>query len=231
MDIQLELRDAIEMHFNYFWDNDRTAVLLNRKEYFDSIPFYIQEHIMTRFLFADIINITAFRSFFKIGKEFDSNFLYEIAFGFMPRKFTNTAKDRYMYDEEGDVTEIYFILKGEWAIAFNSYCKSMDNQLTLQLVDDELKGPDDMFQEGKLIAQRRSSYGYIGDYYVLSSKRSMFSYVALSQLDTFAITKQFLYNNIFVKFPGLHQDMLSESFSRYIREIRKPCDRKRNEVI
>jgi hypothetical protein len=41
LDISIELRDAIEMHFNYFWDNDRTAVLLNRKEYFDSIPFYI----------------------------------------------------------------------------------------------------------------------------------------------------------------------------------------------
>lgn len=82
---------------------------------------------MTRFLFADIINLTAFRSFFKTGKEFDHNFLYEIAFGFMPRKFTNKAEDRYMYEEEGDVTEIYFILKGEWAIAFNSYLKAVES--------------------------------------------------------------------------------------------------------
>jgi len=26
-----------------------------------------------------------------------------------------------MYVEEEDVTEIYFIIRGEWAIAFNSY--------------------------------------------------------------------------------------------------------------
>lgn len=56
-----------------------------------------------------------------MGKEFDTNFLYEIAFGFMPRLFKNTAEDRYIYEEEIDVTEIYFILKGEWAIAFNSF--------------------------------------------------------------------------------------------------------------
>lgn len=35
-----------------------------------------------------------------------------------------------MYEEEVDVTEIYFILKGDWAIAFNSYFKLSDGQLT-----------------------------------------------------------------------------------------------------
>ena len=56
-----------------------------------------------------------------MGKEFDTNFLYEIAFGFMPRSFKNNAEDRYLYEEEVDVTEIYFIWKGEWAIGFNSF--------------------------------------------------------------------------------------------------------------
>ena len=40
-DIDPGLRDRIESHFRYFWDNDRTAVLLEKKEYFDSIPFKI----------------------------------------------------------------------------------------------------------------------------------------------------------------------------------------------
>jgi len=40
-DIDPRLRDRIESHFRYFWDNDRTAVLLEKKEYFDSIPFKI----------------------------------------------------------------------------------------------------------------------------------------------------------------------------------------------
>jgi len=50
-DIQSALKVQIEDHFRYFWDNDRTAVLLEKKEYFDSIPFKIQEHIMCKFLF------------------------------------------------------------------------------------------------------------------------------------------------------------------------------------
>lgn len=88
-----------------------------------------------------------------------------------------------------------------------------------------------MYNQGYLIAQRRAAFGYIGDYYVLSSKRSQFHYVALSQVETYALTKHFLYKTIFEKFPGLHQDMLSTSFSRYLREFRKPCDKKRTEII
>jgi hypothetical protein len=68
----------------------------------------------------------AYKSFFKPGKEFDPNFLYQITFGFMPRQFKNTPEDRYLYEEEGDVSEIYFIQKGEWGIAFNSYIKSSE---------------------------------------------------------------------------------------------------------
>lgn len=70
--------------------------------------------------------MSAFKSFFKIGDSFDSNFLYEIAFGFLPRQFKPTQEDRYMYEEEVDVTEIYFIIRGEWAIAFNSYFNMHD---------------------------------------------------------------------------------------------------------
>ena len=40
-DISSKLKLQIEAHFRYFWDNDRTAVLLEKKEYFDSIPFKI----------------------------------------------------------------------------------------------------------------------------------------------------------------------------------------------
>jgi hypothetical protein len=32
-----------------------------------------------------MIEKPAFKTFFKIGKEFDSNFVYEVAFGFIPR--------------------------------------------------------------------------------------------------------------------------------------------------
>jgi hypothetical protein len=41
LDIPISLRDRIEIHFRYFWDNDRTAVLQKRKDFFDQIPFRI----------------------------------------------------------------------------------------------------------------------------------------------------------------------------------------------
>lgn len=82
-----------------------------------------------------------------------------------------------------------------------------------------------------MIANKRINYGYIGDYYVFASKRSQFSYIALSNVHTFALTKKFMMKEIFKKFPGLHSEMLAESFSRYIKEFRKPCGKKRLETI
>jgi hypothetical protein len=39
----------------------------------------------------------------------------------MPREFRNTPEDRWIYEEETDVTEIYFIMRGNWGIGFNSF--------------------------------------------------------------------------------------------------------------
>ena len=36
---------------------------------------------------------------------------------------------------------------------------------------------------------------------------------------------------IFKKFPGLHSEMIAESFARYIKEFRKPCVKKQREAI
>ena len=76
---------------------------------------------MCKFLFEDIIGNPAFASFFRPGREFDTNFVYAVSFGFMPRRFKNSKEDRYILEEEGDVTEIYFIVNGEWAIGYNSF--------------------------------------------------------------------------------------------------------------
>jgi len=124
---------------------------------------------MCKFLFKDIVERAAFKSFFKVGQEFDSDFIYEVSFGFMPRLFRDTPEDRYLLMEEGDVTEIYFILKGDWAVAYNGYLTPGDG---LILDQQDANGPEDMMREGRYIAMRRFNYGYIGDYYVLASKRS-----------------------------------------------------------
>jgi hypothetical protein len=84
-----------------------------------------------------------------------------------------------------------------------------------------------MKNRGILIAEKRIGCSYIGDYYVLAHKRSEFHYFALSRVHTFALTKSFMFKNVFVKFPEVHMMMLSDSFAKYIRDIRKPCARKR----
>lgn len=86
-------------------------------------------------------------------------------------------------------------------------------------------------RRGIVIATRKFKTGYIGDYYVLASKRAQFYYVALSRVSAYALTKQFMFKTIFKKFPGLHNEMLAESFAHYIREFRKPCGNKRTEMI
>jgi hypothetical protein len=147
---------------------------------------------MCNFLFEDILDKTAFASFFRCGKEYDSHFAYEVAFGFMPREYNDDPEDRYMIEEEGEVTEISFIMSGEWAVAFDCFAKGdISNQLDPE--DEEMLGTSDMSRRGILTTPSKNGYGYIGDYYVLSSKRSEFYYVALSRVQVYSLTKKFLF--------------------------------------
>jgi hypothetical protein len=50
-------------------------------------------------------------------------------------------------------------------------------------------------------------------------------------VEAFALTKKFMFKHIFKKFAGLHSEMLAEAFSRYIKEFRKPCGRKRADTL
>ena len=88
-----------------------------------------------------------------------------------------------------------------------------------------------MIKQGHYIAQRRKKWEYFGDYYVLASKRSQFHYVALTNVETFALTKKFMFGTIFVKYPELERVMVSEAFSRYVKNVRKPCQKSRQEKI
>ena len=75
-----------------------------------------------------------------------------------------------------------------------------------------------------MIAKQYKGFGYIGDYYVFASKRSEYEYMALSPVESYAIPKEFMFQTIFDKFPGLHSEMLAESFSRYVKEFRHPVE-------
>lgn len=50
-------------------------------------------------------------------------------------------------------------------------------------------------------------------------------------MQTFALTKKFMFGIIFKKFPELERVMVSEAFSRYVKNVRKPCQKSRVEKI
>ena len=56
-------------------------------------------------------------------------------------------------------------------------------------IDEDVKSPPDLQEKGILIADRRINFGIVGDYYLLSSKKSEFYYFALSMVESYAITK------------------------------------------
>jgi len=78
------------------------------------------------------------------------------------------------------VTEINFVLKGDWAIAFNTYMVLDETTEVKVNTGNEQEVPVDMIENGHCIAQQRKPSEFFGDYYVLASKRSQFHYVALT---------------------------------------------------
>lgn len=76
---------------------------------------------MCKFLYKEIYNKAAFAPFFQCGNNFDSSFTYELSFGFLPRHYLDTPEDRYIIEEESDVTEITFVDNGTWGVCFDCH--------------------------------------------------------------------------------------------------------------
>ena len=80
---------------------------------------------MTVYLFSDIFK--NFKRFFNIDNVKESHFLYDITFGFMPRKFECNDEDKIIYDEEDEVPEMYFMTEGIIGIGFSVVANGMTN--------------------------------------------------------------------------------------------------------
>jgi len=79
------LREDLIKHFKYFWANNRTATLMEKKEYFDALPRDIKRKIMTEYLFKDLFSEKRFKDFLDNGESMDPDFLYDLSFGLKPR--------------------------------------------------------------------------------------------------------------------------------------------------
>lgn len=91
----------------------------------EALPRKLKNQIMTVYLFSDVFK--QFKRFFSVDSVKESRFLYDIAFGFMPRKFEPTEEDKVIYDEEEEVPEMYFITEGVVGIGFSLVANGMTN--------------------------------------------------------------------------------------------------------
>ena len=119
------LTTQIEANFSYFWAHDRLSCLTS-EQYLDALPQKLKNQIMTVYLFSDLFK--NFKKFFSVDSVSESRFLYEVAFGFMPRRFEATDEDGVIYDEEDEVPEMYFLTEGTVGIGFSLVANGMTNE-------------------------------------------------------------------------------------------------------
>jgi len=101
------LMKQIHSHFKYYWANNRIRQVQRDNDFMILLPTSIKRAIIVHFLFDDIFY--NFRTFFKPEKYKDSKFLYDVAYGLMPRFFSEREEENVIYDEEEDVLEMYFV--------------------------------------------------------------------------------------------------------------------------
>ena len=212
--------DQIEENFSYYWAQDRLTCLNTEEEYLETLPRKIKNQIMTVYLFSDIFR--QFKRFFNVDSAKESRFLYDVAFGFMPRNFTTNDDDKIIYDEEEDVPEMYFIIEGNIAIAFSLIANGFANK---------------QYQIGKRLitqvgGQATQEAHHICDHYVVNLCKSQFIYMAYNKdVKCFALTKKKLHEEVFPKYPEIMSKIQMESLNLYNKRIFKPINEMRKQEI
>lgn len=117
------LQKRIESDFNFIWSHDRLISFDNDNDV-SILPIKIKIQLISDYLFEDVFN--KFTRFFVPDVLEDKQFLYDIAFGFLPRKFDSEDDgDKVIYDEDQEVSEIYFIQEGFIGIGFTLLSNGM----------------------------------------------------------------------------------------------------------
>ena len=83
--------------------------------------------------------------------------MYDVAFGFMPRMFEPEGEDRIIYDEEEEVTEMYFVQDGVINVCYSLIANGITNK---------------QYSKGKTLNSIMNSHVIIGDHYVVNDCKS-----------------------------------------------------------
>jgi len=176
------LINQVDNHFAYYWAHDRLSSISKKNDYLNALPRSIKRNILIHFLFDDVFY--KFRFFFNSQKHQDSKFLYDVAFGLKPRKFDPSEDDRLIYDEEDEVSEMYFVQEGTIGIGYYLFAQGLSKK-----------------QYKLAIYMKENSF--VCDYYVCNNKKSEFIFVAVQEVKAFALSKRFLLQHIFPKYPEI----------------------------
>lgn len=198
------LINSIDNHFTYFWANDRLSSVSKDDKYMSALPISIKRTIMINYLFQDVFY--KFRQFFHTFEQRENEFLYDISFGFMPRKF---EENEVVYDEEDEVPEVYFIMEGNIGVGFRIPGKDTNNIKLIKYFKDD---------------------SFICDYYVCHNKRSEFVYQSVRETKVFAIQRKFL-KEVFKVHTEIAAKIKAESIVRYSKFIREPIHFQRRKEI
>lgn len=148
----------------------------------------------------------------------EMNFLYDVAFGFLPRQFYPNDDDRIIYDEEQDVSEMYFIEEGIIGIAFSLIANGFacaNYSIGKRLISGLNPTSCSHTQQNHLIC----------DHYVLNNCKCQFIYMALDrEVRAFALIKSHLHDEVFPKYPEITEKLQRESFENYNKFIFTPLN-------
>lgn len=90
------------------------------------LPETIKSELLSNYLFNDIFR--AFRRFFALNTQEQRSMLSDISYGFMPRLFSFHDDDKIIYDENQEVSELYFIQEGFIGIGFSLISNGVTNR-------------------------------------------------------------------------------------------------------
>ena len=90
------------------------------------LPDNIKSELLSNYLFTDIFR--AFRRIFELNTLDQRTMLSDISDGFMPRVFDPHDDDKIIYEENQEVSELYFIQEGFIGIGFSLIAGGIQNR-------------------------------------------------------------------------------------------------------
>lgn len=151
------------------------------------------------YLFDDIFY--NFRIFFNPQKYKDSKFLAQVAFGLNPRHFSSEPDENIIYDEEEEVDEMYFIMTGTVGVGYHMYQQPLE-------------------KSRYRVTTKIGCNSFFGDYYLCNNIKSEFVYAAVSDVEAFALNKNFMLGKIFPKYPEIYREIKDDSRYRYMTSVK-----------